>query len=144
MSFLQFANGAHPKVPAYLGGVSVVVCFMAALLSVALASAVVPRQVMPWTGLLLMYEWTFATFFIMFGSYLRVAYIWGKATGGRAGTAFTRSDSAEYNSGKGLQRCIASLVIIIVILLSLFWGCSLVVFFCQGNMWCLWYRTSAP
>ncbi|XP_039135127.1 inositol phosphorylceramide glucuronosyltransferase 1 [Dioscorea cayenensis subsp. rotundata] len=100
----QFANGAHPKVPAYLGGVSVVVCFMAALLSVALASAVVPRQVMPWTGLLLMYEWTFATFFIMFGSYLRVAYIWGKATGGRAGTAFTRSDSAEYNSGKGHQR----------------------------------------
>ncbi|XP_010922963.1 inositol phosphorylceramide glucuronosyltransferase 1 [Elaeis guineensis] len=100
----QFANGAHSKLPAYLGAVSAVFCFMAAIVSVALAFAVVPRQVMPWTGLLLMYEWTFTAFFITFGSYLRLVYHWGKAMSNQAGTIVAYMDSSNHDSGKGHQR----------------------------------------
>ncbi|XP_008807617.1 inositol phosphorylceramide glucuronosyltransferase 1 [Phoenix dactylifera] len=100
----QFANGAYSKLPAYLGAVSAVFCFIAAIVSVALAFAVVPRQVMPWTGLLLMYEWTFTAFFMIFGSYLRLVYHWGKATSNHAGTISTYMDSSNYDSGKGHQR----------------------------------------
>lgn len=100
----QFSNGAHSKLPSYLGAVSIVFCFIAAIVSIALAFAVVPRQVMPWTGLLLMYEWTFTAFFIIFGSYLHLVYHWGKTTSNQAGTNFTHGDSSNYDSGKGHQR----------------------------------------
>ena len=100
----QFANGAHSKLPAYLGAVSAVFCFMAAIVSVALAFAVVPRQVMPWTGLLLMYEWTFTAFFITFGSYLRLVYHWGKAMSNQAGTIVAYMDSSNHDSGKGFLK----------------------------------------
>ncbi|RYQ91037.1 hypothetical protein Ahy_B09g096909 isoform B [Arachis hypogaea] len=60
----ELFNGAQYKVPAYLGGVSVCVCFMATVVSLGLAFLLVPRQVTPWTGLLLMYEWTFTIFII--------------------------------------------------------------------------------
>ncbi|XWS64778.1 hypothetical protein CRYUN_Cryun05aG0032900 [Craigia yunnanensis] len=43
-SFLQFPNGAQTKVPVYLGGISVFACFMAAVVSLGIAIAIVPRQ----------------------------------------------------------------------------------------------------
>ncbi|KAF6154803.1 hypothetical protein GIB67_032415 [Kingdonia uniflora] len=99
----QFFNGSLSKVPSYLGGVSVLVCFMAAIVAFALSVTVVPRQVMPWTGLLLVYEWTFTIFFITFGGYLHVIYKWGKTTATQAGSA----SSHDYNSGKGHQRLVS-------------------------------------
>ncbi|KAI8011094.1 Inositol phosphorylceramide glucuronosyltransferase 1 [Camellia lanceoleosa] len=71
----QFPNGLQSKVPMFLGGLSVFVCFVAAFISLALALLIVPRQVMPWTGMLLMYEWTFMIFFLLFGSYLHLIYL---------------------------------------------------------------------
>ncbi|KAI7998347.1 Peroxisomal acyl-coenzyme A oxidase 1 [Camellia lanceoleosa] len=46
----NFSNGAQSKVPTFLGGLSVSVCLVAAVVSLALALMIVPRQVMPWTG----------------------------------------------------------------------------------------------
>ena len=90
------------KIPVYLGGISVVICFMAALVALALALAIVPRQVMPWTGLLLMYEWTFTIFFLLFGGYLHLIYKWGSTTALQAGSPTSHSDSLYDDSGKGL------------------------------------------
>jgi len=46
----------------------VLVCFISAGFSFAFAFAIIPRQVMPWTGLLLMFELTFMAFlFTVFG-----------------------------------------------------------------------------
>ncbi|THU67028.1 hypothetical protein C4D60_Mb05t20350 [Musa balbisiana] len=98
----QFSTGAHSKLPAHLGAISIFICFVAAALSLGLSFILVPHQVMPWTGLLLMYEWTFVTFFIMFGSYLNFIYQWGKSTGNQ--TNHNRFDSSDYDSGKGSQR----------------------------------------
>ncbi|KAM2895614.1 hypothetical protein FF1_010699 [Malus domestica] len=92
------------KVPVYLGGISIVVCFMAALVALALSLAIVPRQVMPWTGLLLMYEWTFTIFFVLFGGYLHLIYQWGKTTAVQAETSPSAPESVDYDSGKGHQR----------------------------------------
>ncbi|KAK9292970.1 hypothetical protein L1049_020952 [Liquidambar formosana] len=100
----QFSNGAQSKVPNYLGGASVFFCFMAAVVSLALALAIVPRQVMPWTGLLLMYEWTFTFFILLFGGYLHLIYQWGKMTATQAGSFSSRLESSDYDSGKGHQR----------------------------------------
>ncbi|XP_022719026.1 inositol phosphorylceramide glucuronosyltransferase 1-like isoform X2 [Durio zibethinus] len=86
----QFSNGAQTKVPAYLGGISVFVCFMAALVSLGIAISIVPRQVMPWTGLLLMYEWTFTVFFLLFGAFLHLIYQWGRRTATQAGSVSSR------------------------------------------------------
>ncbi|PHT48847.1 Inositol phosphorylceramide glucuronosyltransferase 1 [Capsicum baccatum] len=92
------------KVPAFLGGISVCVCFAAVLASLGLSLVIIPRQVMPWTGLLLMYEWTFALFFLQFGSYLHLVYQWGKAVANRAGQFRADSASLDHESGKGHQR----------------------------------------
>ncbi|KAI8024362.1 Inositol phosphorylceramide glucuronosyltransferase 1 [Camellia lanceoleosa] len=43
----QFPNGLQSKVPMFLGGLSVFVCFVVALYP-RLALSIVPRQVMPW------------------------------------------------------------------------------------------------
>lgn len=75
---------------------------MAAVVALGLGLTVVPRQVMPWTGLLLMYEWTFTIFFLLFGGYLRLIYQWGKTKPGLAGTISPHSESFAYDSGKGL------------------------------------------
>jgi hypothetical protein len=99
----QFYNGVQPKVPTYLGGISVVVCFMAAAVSLALALAIVPPQVTPWTGLLLMYEWTFTLFILLFGGYLYLTYQWGKTTATQAGSGSLNPESFDYDSGKGLS-----------------------------------------
>ncbi|TKY45833.1 Inositol phosphorylceramide glucuronosyltransferase 1 [Spatholobus suberectus] len=97
-------NGAQYKVPAYLGGVSVCVCFMVAVVSLGLALLIVPRQVMPWTGLLLMYEWTFAIFFVLFGGYIRLIYQWGKIVGSRVASSVSHPGSSDYDSEKRHQR----------------------------------------
>ncbi|XP_057961461.1 inositol phosphorylceramide glucuronosyltransferase 1 isoform X2 [Malania oleifera] len=104
----QLSNGAQYKVPAYLGGVSVFVCFMAAIVSLVLALAIVPRQVMPWTGLLLMYEWTFTLFVLLFGGYLYMIYHWGKIIATQAGSFSAQAESSDYDSGKGHQRQVSS------------------------------------
>ncbi|EXC01426.1 hypothetical protein L484_021997 [Morus notabilis] len=97
------------KVPFYIGGVSVIFSFMAALAALSLALAIVPRQVTPWTGLLLMFEWAFTIFFLLFGGYLHLIYKWGKATSVQSGSPASRnSESLEYDSGKGHQRLASS------------------------------------
>lgn len=94
----------HSKVPIYLGGISVFVCFMSATASLVLSLAIVPRQVMPWTGLLLMYEWTFTLFILLYGGYLYLTYLWGKTTALQAVSSSSNSESFDYDSGKGHQR----------------------------------------
>lgn len=100
----QFSNDAQSKVPMYLGGISVAICFMVVVVSLVLALAIVPRQVMPWTGLLLMYEWTFTLFILFFGGYLYLVYLWGKTTAMQAGSFSSNPESSDYDSGKGHQR----------------------------------------
>ncbi|KAL9661470.1 hypothetical protein QQ045_026294 [Rhodiola kirilowii] len=95
----QFLSSVHPKVPVYLGGASIFMCFIAALTSIGAALAIVPRQVMPWTGLLLMYEWTFAIFFLLFGGYLHFIYLWAKSTATRI--SISHLDSPDSDSEKG-------------------------------------------
>jgi hypothetical protein len=104
----QYANGlggvsnAH-KLPPYLGVLSIFVSFLSVAVSVGVAAFLVPRQVMPWTGIMLAYEWSFFLFMIIFGKYLDVVNAWGKASA--SGTyAGGSSDSSEYDSGKGHQR----------------------------------------
>ncbi|OQU81981.1 hypothetical protein SORBI_3006G148200 [Sorghum bicolor] len=58
--------------------------------------------VMPWTGLLLMLEWTFVAFFLLFGSYLRFVYRWGSISANHVG--FSNSDASENHMGPGHQR----------------------------------------
>lgn len=91
----------QPKLPAYLGGVSVIICFVAAAVALLLSLSIVPRQVMPWTGLLLMYEWTFTIFFLLFGGYLHLIYQWGKTKAGHGGSVSPHSEFFGYVSGKG-------------------------------------------
>lgn len=98
---IQFSNGNHFKHPASLGGISIFVCFATALASLGVAFAVVPRQVMPSTGLLLVYEWTFVLFFFIFGVYLQIVYEWGRATVVQSGAFASRVENSDYNSGKG-------------------------------------------
>lgn len=100
----QFSNGMQSKVPIYLGGTSVFICFMAAVVSLAISLAIVPRQVLPWTGLLLMYEWTFSVFFLLFGGYLHLIHQWGKKVGTQAGSVSSGLESFDGDSAKGHQR----------------------------------------
>ncbi|XP_058183335.1 inositol phosphorylceramide glucuronosyltransferase 1-like [Rhododendron vialii] len=97
----EYSNGAQSKVPVFLGGLSVFICFAAAVVSLALALAIVPRQVMPWTGLILMYEWTFTLFFLLFGSYLHLIYKWGIMKANQVGSFASRPGSCDYDLQKG-------------------------------------------
>ncbi|KAL6651043.1 hypothetical protein ACP70R_009968 [Stipagrostis hirtigluma subsp. patula] len=97
----RFSNGTHLKLPSYFGAISVLVCFMSAGVSLAFAFAIIPRQVMPWTGLLLMFEWTFVAFFLLFGSYLRFVYRWGSVNANHVGS--NHIDSSDNHSGTGHQ-----------------------------------------
>ncbi|XP_042049732.1 inositol phosphorylceramide glucuronosyltransferase 1-like isoform X1 [Salvia splendens] len=99
----QFPNAALGKLPTFLGAISVVVCFMATLVSLALSFSIVPRQVMPWTGLLLVYEWTFTVFFLLFGSYLYIIHQWGIYVAHQS-SFLSHPESSEYDSGKGHVR----------------------------------------
>ncbi|CAH1420047.1 unnamed protein product [Lactuca virosa] len=98
----QFSNGAHSVVPGFLGGISVVICFMVAVVSLGFGISVVPRQVKPWIGLLLMYEWIFTIFFLLFGFYLHIIYKWGKMVANQIGNP--RPGASDYDSEKGHQR----------------------------------------
>ncbi|KAK4782739.1 hypothetical protein SAY86_007113 [Trapa natans] len=100
----QQFTGSLSKVPAYLGGISIVICFVAALIAILVSLAIVPRQVMPWTGLLLMYEWTFAIFSVLFGGFLHLIYKWGKISAVQSGAFSSHPDAVDYDSGKGHQR----------------------------------------
>lgn len=102
-SNLQFAGDMNPKLPAYLGVASIFCCFVAATFSLGLAFIVIPRQVMPWTGLLLMYEWTFTTFFVTFGCYLHFVHQWGRARASQSADVFLGEDPSD-DSRKGHQR----------------------------------------
>ncbi|MED6225239.1 Inositol phosphorylceramide glucuronosyltransferase 1 [Stylosanthes scabra] len=104
----QLFNGAQYKVPAYLGGISVCVCFIAALVSLGLAFLLVPRQVTPWTGLLLVYEWTFTMFIILFGGYLHLIYNWGKTMASQSASSSSHPGASDDDSGKGHQRQMSS------------------------------------
>lgn len=92
----------HPKIPTTLAAISILVCFMSAFVSLGLSFALIPRQVMPWTGLLLMYAWTFLGFFILFGAFLQLVYRWGRSVGA---LSYSQSETETYDSGKaGHQR----------------------------------------
>ncbi|XP_072988806.1 inositol phosphorylceramide glucuronosyltransferase 1 [Typha latifolia] len=106
----QVSNGTHSKLPAYLGAISILFCFISAAISLALAYIIIPEQVLPWTGLLLMYEWTFATFFITFECYINFVYQWGKATASQV--RYDSTDSSEYGARKGHQHSTPSCEIV--------------------------------
>jgi hypothetical protein len=103
--YLQLSNG-HSKLPSYFGAIAVLVCFMSAAFSLAFAFIIIPRQVMPWTGLVLMLEWTFVAFFLLFGSYLRFVYRWGSISANHVG--FSNSDSSENHMGPGMLNYVTS------------------------------------
>ncbi|GAA0170647.1 glycosyltransferase [Lithospermum erythrorhizon] len=95
----QLPNGV--QIPAFLGCISVLVCFIVALVSLGISLSIIPRQVMPWTGLLLMYEWTYTLFFLLFGSYLHLIYRWGRHVGHNVGSISSSAEPADYDFGKG-------------------------------------------
>ncbi|KAL6552597.1 Inositol phosphorylceramide glucuronosyltransferase 1 [Orobanche hederae] len=101
-------NAAQSKVPAFVGALSAVVCFMVTIVSLALAFSIVPHQVMPWTGLFLVYEWAFTFFFLSFGSYLYVIRQWGKHVSHHQSASFSSTETLEYGSGKGHLRQMSS------------------------------------
>ncbi|KFK26089.1 hypothetical protein AALP_AA8G201300 [Arabis alpina] len=94
----QLHNGAYSKVPQHLGAISVLVCFTAVLISIGISFMIVPRQIMPWTGLILVYEWTFTIFLLLFGFFLLLVHQHGKKVGIQ-----TESSSLD-DSSKGHQR----------------------------------------
>ncbi|WVY97842.1 hypothetical protein V8G54_029993 [Vigna mungo] len=104
----QLIEGAQNKVPAYLGIISVCVCLLAAVVSLGLAFLIVPRQVAPWTGFLLVYEWIFTIFITLFGSYLNLIYHWGKIMASHTPSSLTHPESSDEDSGKGHQRQMSS------------------------------------
>ncbi|CAH8305909.1 unnamed protein product [Eruca vesicaria subsp. sativa] len=100
----QLHAGSHSKVPQYLGAFSVVVCFMAILTSIGVSFMIVPRQIMPWTGLILMFEWTFTIFFLLYGGFLLLVYQYGKKVAVQSGSPSLQTESSLDDSGKGHQR----------------------------------------
>lgn len=140
----QLLNGSQHKVPAYLGGISVCVCLVAAVVSLGLGLLIVPRQVMPWTGLLLMYEWTFTMFIISFGGYLHLVYQWGKFVASRAAASLSHPESLDYDSGK---RMLSRLKLTLWFCLSFNFDLDILfsyifIFFSKLILYCI-YRPSA-
>uniref|UniRef100_A0A0D3FXZ4 Hexosyltransferase n=1 Tax=Oryza barthii TaxID=65489 RepID=A0A0D3FXZ4_9ORYZ len=99
-SCFQFSNGMHSKLPSYFGALTVLACFMSAGVSFAFAFAIIPKQIMPWTGLLLMFEWTFVSFFLLFGSYLRFVYRWGSLDANHVGHSCFDSSENHMVTGR--------------------------------------------
>lgn len=104
----QLYSGLLSKVPWFLGGMSISVCLLAFVVSLGIALLLVPRQVLPWTGLLLVYEWTFTIFFLLFGGYLWVVYQWGRTKTNLAGVFTSDPESLDDDSAKGHQRQVSS------------------------------------
>lgn len=99
----QYANGtsgacSSNNIPEYLRGLSVGACVLMAGISFGVAVFLVPRQVMPLTGLLLLYEWTFFLFGLMFGRYLGAMAAWGRMS---SAASVSASASLQYDSAKG-------------------------------------------
>ncbi|KAJ4910678.1 Inositol phosphorylceramide glucuronosyltransferase 1 [Raphanus sativus] len=97
-SYQLHSGSTHSKVPQHLGAVSVVVCFTTLVISVGTSFVIVPRQIMPWTGLILVYEWTFTIFFLLFGCFLLLVHQHGNKL-----SVQTESSSLD-DSRKGHQR----------------------------------------
>eukprot|EP00850_Spirogloea_muscicola_P003223 SM000013S26392 [mRNA] locus=s13:183972:187291:- [translate_table: standard] len=70
--------------PAMVVPLAVAACFVYTLGAWATAMSLIPRQVMPWTGVLLMYEWTFLLFLLAYGRTLALFHAWGRAAAGAA------------------------------------------------------------
>ncbi|KAL2600805.1 hypothetical protein AAZV13_10G132300 [Glycine max] len=102
----KLINGVQYKVPAYLGSISV--CLLVAVVSLGLSIFIVPRQVAPWTGLLLMYEWTFTIFFILFGGYLNLIYHRGRIIASQMPSSLSHPESSDDDSEKVHQRQMSS------------------------------------
>ncbi|PWA90112.1 glycosyl transferase, family 8, nucleotide-diphospho-sugar transferase [Artemisia annua] len=84
---------------AFLGGVSILVCFDVGIVSLGFGLSVVPRQVKPWTSLILMYELIFTILFLMFGCYFHMIYKWGKMVANQ--TRNPHPGASDYDSEKG-------------------------------------------
>lgn len=99
-SYVNGTSGScsNTRIPASLGIVSVCTCFLIAGISFGVAVFLIPRQVMPRTGLLLLYEWTFFLFFLMYGRYLEAISAWGRMSSGAANAA---GAPFQYDSAKG-------------------------------------------
>ena len=63
---------------------------------------IVPRQIMPWTGLILIYEWTFTIFFLLYGGFLLLVYQYGKKVAVQTGSPSSQTESSLDDSGKGI------------------------------------------
>lgn len=90
--------GASCRVPKYLGMISICVCFLAVFLSFGLAAFIVPRQVMPWTGMVLTYEWTMFMFTLLFGKFLDVVYSYGRTVATNSSSA--AEELSQYSASK--------------------------------------------
>ncbi|CAL9219540.1 unnamed protein product [Arabidopsis halleri] len=104
----QLHTGSHSKVPQYLGADSVAVCFVAVLTTIGVSFMIVPRQIMPWTGLILIYEWTFTIFFLLYGGFLLLVYQYGKKIAVQTGSLSSQTESSLDDSGKDHHRGDAS------------------------------------
>ncbi|PWA40026.1 glycosyl transferase, family 8, nucleotide-diphospho-sugar transferase [Artemisia annua] len=86
---------------AFLGGVSILVCFDVGIVSLGFGLSVVPRQVKPWTSLILMYELIFTILFLMFGCYFHMIYKWGKMVANQ--TRNPHPGASDYDSEKAIH-----------------------------------------
>eukprot|EP00249_Psilotum_nudum_P016008 c25608_g1_i1 orf=314-2041(-) len=88
------------RLPPYIGSLSVLACFCATGVAVSTGFILIPRQVMPWTGMLLLYEWTFFLFAVMYRKYLDAMYSLGRRL---AAAAFpdVSGSNIQYDSTKG-------------------------------------------
>lgn len=64
---------------------------------------IVPRQIMPWTGLILIFEWTFTIFFLLYGGFLLLVYQHGKKIAFQTGSLSSQTESSLDDSGKGMD-----------------------------------------
>jgi len=94
--------GVSCRVPKYLGIVSIAACFGAVFVSLALAVFLIPRQVLPWTGLVLMYEWSIFTFMLLFGKFLNVVYSYGRTVATLS--LSVAEELSQYSAAKGHSR----------------------------------------
>ncbi|MCO5561676.1 hypothetical protein L7F22_015297 [Adiantum nelumboides] len=99
----QYTNGSTGlsshllKVPSCLGSLSIGACFLCAGVSFGVAMFLIPRQVMPSTGLFLVYEWAFFLFALLYGWFLEAMSMWGRSLG----SSITGTVALHYDSGKG-------------------------------------------
>lgn len=92
----------NTRVVPYLAFWSVCACFSIALLSLGFAFVIVPYQVTPWTGMLLLYEWTFFLFLVIYGIYLEAMYVLGRRSGpGVASSASGLASDKSSTKGHG-------------------------------------------